>query len=123
MASHLEAQHVPPAVAQEVADAPPVGSLFAAFLGYNPMGTLLPPQVLHNLPAHNAAVVTGKSFFPNLLSGPFLHGLKIAFTFSLILFLLAALASWLRGGKYIHQEEDAVTNSDQAKAVDEVVGA
>jgi EmrB/QacA subfamily drug resistance transporter len=124
MASNLEAQHVPAAVAQKVAEAPPVGSLFAAFLGYNPMATFLPHSVLAGLPAHNAAVITGKQFFPHLISKPFIHGLKIAFTFSLVLYLLAAIASWLRGKKYIHQDDKSgEIHIDETRALEQAAGA
>ncbi|HEX2850758.1 MAG TPA: MFS transporter [Acidimicrobiales bacterium] len=100
----LIANGVPAAQAHAIAGLPPVGSLFAAFLGYNPMEKMLGPT-LHSLPAANAAHLTGKSFFPQLISGPFTHGLRIAFTASLIMCLIAAAASWLRGGKYVHAEE------------------
>jgi hypothetical protein len=76
---------------------PPVASLFAAFLGYNPMGQLIPPAVLHALPPGDAATLTGKEFFPALMSGPFKHGLTLAFSVSALLYALAGLASW-RGG-------------------------
>ena len=64
----------------QVAAAPPVASLFAAFLGYNPMGELIPAAALHALAPGQAAIITGKEFFPQLLSGPFMVGIKIAFT-------------------------------------------
>jgi MFS family permease len=105
MSTGLVAQGVPAGVAGRVANLPPVGSLFAAFLGYNPMRTLLGP-VLPTLPHHTVAVVTGKAFFPRLISGPFVHGLRIAFTASLVMCLIAAWASWLRGGRYVHVEEE-----------------
>ena len=98
MESGLLAQHVPLAVAHQVANMPPVASLFAAFLGYNPMGELIPAEVLHALPPQNLAILTGHEFFPGLMSGPFKHGLVFAFTFSAALYLLAAFASW-RGGR------------------------
>ncbi|MDR7033791.1 MFS transporter [Mesorhizobium sp. BE184] len=98
MESGLLAQHVPLAVAHQVANMPPVASLFAAFLGYNPMGELIPVDVLHALPPQNVATLTGNEFFPGLMAEPFKHGLVFAFTFSAILYLLAAFASW-RGGK------------------------
>jgi MFS family permease len=104
----LVQQHVPNAVAGQVANLPPVGSLFAAFLGYNPMKTLLGPA-LTSIPAHNASVLTGKAFFPQLISGPFIHGLRIAFTASLVMCLIAAWASWMRGGKYVHEEPEVGT--------------
>jgi hypothetical protein len=101
MEAGLVAQHVPEAVAHQVATMPPVASLFAAFLGYNPMGGLIPAGVLNALPPQNAATLTGHVFFPELMSGPFKHGLVFAFTFSAILYLIAALASWLGGGRTV----------------------
>jgi len=123
MSSGLEKQGVPTAIAQKVADEPPVASLFAAFLGYNPMSKLVPPQVLNTLPKHNQDVITGKEFFPNLISKPFMDGLSIAFGFSAILFILSAIASWVAGGKYIHGHDDAETDEDEAEALEEAVGA
>ena len=116
MESQLVEQNVPVAVARQVASEPPVASLFAAFLGYNPMAKLIPPDVLAALPAANAATITGKAFFPGLISGPFMHGLTFAFTFSLILNLLAALASWLGGVKFIHVEAENVALGSEAPA-------
>lgn len=104
MSRGLVAQGVPDKVASQVANLPPVGSLFAAFLGYNPMRTLLPPQVLAALPPDKASYVTGTTFFPQLISGPFMDGLRIVFFASLLMSLVAAWASWLRGGKYVHME-------------------
>ena len=109
MEAGLLAQHVPAAVAHQVAMTPPVSSLFAAFLGYNPMGQLIPSAVLHALPPANAAMLTGKVFFPALMSGPFKHGLAFAFSFSALLYVLAGLASW-RGGMRIAQESEAAPN-------------
>jgi MFS family permease len=107
MEAGLLAEHVPAAVAHQVAATPPVASLFAAFLGYNPMGELIPADVLHALPAASVAVLTGKEFFPGLMSGPFKHGLMFAFSFSAILYLVAALASWLGG---VRTAPEAVTS-------------
>jgi MFS family permease len=97
MSSGLIGQGVPATVAHRVAALPPVGTLFAAFLGYNPVGTLLGPHVLAGIGPAHAAVVTGKSFFPSLISGPFHHGLVVAFTASAALCALAGLASWWAG--------------------------
>ncbi len=93
----LVAQGVSPSVAHHVAGLPPVGTLFAAFLGYNPMRTLLGPHVLANVGPQHASVLTGKTFFPNLISGPFHFGLVIAFSASAALCALAAVASWWAG--------------------------
>ena len=70
----LTSNGVPSAIATQVAQAPPVGSLFAAFLGYNPVQTLLGPQVIGQLSAADQATLTGKEFFPQLISGPFHQG-------------------------------------------------
>jgi MFS family permease len=105
MEQGLTANGVPPATAAHLAHLPPVGSLFAAFLGFNPMHTLLGDKVLAALPADKAAYVTGKTFFPQLISSPFKHGLAIAFTASLLMCLVAAAASWMRGSRYVHTEE------------------
>jgi MFS family permease len=103
MEAGLLGQGVPAAVAHQAASAPPVASLFAAFLGYNPMGELIPPGVLATLSPASVAVITGKTFFPQLMSASFMHGLKFAFTFSMVLYLISALASWLGGGKFVHE--------------------
>jgi len=94
----LQAQGVPAPVAAGVATLPPVATLFAAFLGQNPIGHLLAPSgVLHTLPAHNAAALTGNHFFPQLISGPFHHGLTIVFGTAAGMALIAAVASLSRG--------------------------
>jgi hypothetical protein len=82
-----------------------VASLFAAFLGYNPVQKLLGPALLHHLPAASVAALTGRSFFPRLMTPPFSSALSTAFTFSFLACLVAAGASWLRGGKYHYREE------------------
>lgn len=92
----LTAQGVPASAASRIANLPPVAVLFAAFLGYNPMKSLLGPTLAKLPPAHQA-ILTGHTFFSNLISGPFDGGLKIVFTFALIMCLVAAAASWLRG--------------------------
>ena len=71
--------------------------MFAAFLGYNPMGQLIPADALHALTATQQATITGTTFFPRLLAGPFMVGIKIAFSISAALYVLAAIASWLGG--------------------------
>jgi hypothetical protein len=106
MEQGLTANGVPPATAAHLAHLPPVGSLFAAFLGYNPMHTLLGDKVLAALPPDKATYVTGKTFFPQLISSPFKHGLAIAFSASLLMCLVAAAASWMRGSRYVHPGDD-----------------
>jgi MFS family permease len=106
--SGLTSQGVPGPAAARLAGLPPVSTLFAAFLGYNPVRTLLGPTgVLAHLPPGRASYLTGRTFFPSLISHPFAEGLDKAFLFSVIAVLVAAAASWLRGGKYYHTEEQA----------------
>ena len=108
LSAGLTGQGVPAGVASRVAHLPPVSTLFAAFLGNNPIGHLLQPTgVLGSLPAHSVAVLTGNRFFPELISGPFHHGLVIVFAAAACMALIAALASLLRGRRYLDEERDA----------------
>jgi len=101
----LLAHGVPAAAAQQVASLPPVGSLFAAFLGYNPIEALLGPSgVLAGLDPADAAALTGHEFFPQLISGPFHDGLVIVFLVAAVMSLIGAVASLSRGGRYVHDE-------------------
>ena len=113
LTSGLRAQGVPAAVASHVAHLPPVSTLFSALLGYNPMRTLLGPSgVLKKLPAHNVAVLTGNRFFPNLISGPFHHGLIIVFSAAIALSLGGALISLLRGRQFYYDDGPASPSAD-----------
>jgi MFS family permease len=98
----LIAQGLPHADAARIAALPPVSIMFAALLGYNPVQTLLGPAI-GKLPASHAAYLTGHTFFPSLISAPFQHGLAIAFDFAIVACLIAAVASLLRGGRYVHE--------------------
>jgi MFS family permease len=94
----LQAQGVPAATARSIAELPPVSTLFAAFLGDNPIAHLLGPSgVLKTLPPDHVAALTGKEFFPQLVSGPFHQGLITVFGAAAIMAAIAALASLLRG--------------------------
>jgi MFS family permease len=116
----LVAAGVSPAAAHAVANEPPIGSLFSAFLGYNPVQQLLGPTgALAHMPAKQAAYVTGRSFFPHLIEAPFASGLHLAFTFAAIATLIAIVASALRGKRYVYGASEGV----EAEApVDAVVG-
>ncbi len=99
LSSGLTGAGVPASVANGIAHLPPTSALFAAFLGYNPMKTLLPPSVLNALPKAAQNNLLGHSFFPNLISAPFIDSLHAVFYIAAAMCLVAALASILRGGK------------------------
>ncbi len=105
MRSGLVAHGVPAAAALRVAHLPPVSTLFASFLGYNPIKTLLGPHVLGGLSPANVHALTGRGFFPHLIAQPFHTALVYAFSFAIAACVVAALASLLRGGKYHHVEQ------------------
>jgi MFS family permease len=88
---------VPDAAAQQVANLPPTGALFAAFLGYNPMAQLLPSNILQQLPQASQDLILGKVFFPELIAPAVMSSLHIAFYISTLLSIIAAVASFMRG--------------------------
>ena len=97
--SGLTAHGVPEATAVSISHLPPVSTLFAAFLGYNPAGHLLGPHVLSQMTPAQRSTVTGERFFPNLIADTFRDGLHTAFAFGIVMCLAGAAASWTRGGK------------------------
>ncbi len=109
LSSGLHAQGVPLAIADHLSHLPPVSTVFAALLGYNPVQHLLAPSgVLARLPAHNAAVLTGNQFFPHLISGPFHHGLIIVFSAAAAMSLVGAGVSLLRGSQFYYDAPDGI---------------
>jgi MFS family permease len=105
----LRAQGVPASVASQVGHLPPVSTLFSALLGYNPIRNLLTPTgVLAKLPARNVSTLTGKQFFPHLISGPFHHGLMIVFGAAIAMSLAGALISLLRGRQFYYDDSAAL---------------
>src|SRR4051794_1233223 len=116
MSAGLQAHGVPAGTAHQVASAPPVGSLFAAFLGFNPMRTLLGPTgALTHLSPAQSATVTGKEFFPHLVAGSFHHGLVIVFGLAIVMSLVGTVASSVRGRRYVH--DDSAEPSDELVVV------
>jgi MFS family permease len=118
LAAGLQANGVSGATAHAAARVPPVSILFAAFLGYNPIEHLVGAHVLGQLPAHSHAVLTGRTFFPHLISGPFSSGLHEAFAFAIVACLIAAAASLARGGRYHHDEAPDGPAREDARADD-----
>jgi MFS family permease len=104
LAAGLQAHGVPAGTATRVAHLPPVSVLFAAFLGYDPVRTLIGPEVMSHLSAANAAALGDRNFFPHLIAEPFRAGLHKAFAFAIGACLLAAVMSWSRGRRYVAGE-------------------
>jgi hypothetical protein len=108
LAHGLTAAGVSPAAAAGASHVSPVGTLFAAFLGDNPVKELVPNPG----PGVDTSTIYGRSFFPNLISGPFMHGLLIAFGASILMLLIAAGVSLMRGERYIHDDADGSPHRD-----------
>jgi hypothetical protein len=108
----LQAHGVPAATASKVSHLPPVSVLFAAFLGYNPAKELIGPHVLSRLSPANASAIGGRGFFPHLIAKPFHSGLHEAFAFAAGACLVAAVASWSRGRRYVAGEGAPVATED-----------
>ena len=111
----LVAHGVSTSAATRVSRLPPVSTLFAAFLGYNPVQHLIGPTVLSHLTTAQQASLTGRSFFPGLIAAPFRSGLHAALDFAIVASLLAAAASWVRGSK---SDEELPVNAALDVSVD-----
>jgi MFS family permease len=119
MFSGLVAHGVPAVDATKLAHLPPLGYIFAAFLGYNPLKSLLGPAVLAHLTPGQAAAITGRAFFPHLIGPPFKDALVIILSFAVVMCVIAAVASALRGEKFIHVDEESIAQKariDHARA-------
>ncbi len=111
--SGLVKSGVAPGPAHIVASEPPIGSLFSAFLGYNPVKELLGPTgAFAHMSARQVAYITGRSFFPHLIEEPFAGGLHLAFTFAAGATVIAIIASALRGRRYVHGAVEAEAPAD-----------
>lgn len=117
MMTGLTQHGVPQPVAAQISQLPPMASLFAALLGYNPAGNLLQRfGILDKIPKSQATVLTGRHFFPSLMGEPFHHGLSLALIISTIMLLVAALFSLLRGRTFIHSDNLAAKDVSRASA-------
>ena len=103
LGSGLRAQGVPAGTAAHIASLPPVSTLFASFLGYNPLrGLLAQSGELTRLPARNVAALTDKQFFAHLISGPFHQGLVVVFSAAIVMSVTGALVSLSRGKQFYY---------------------
>jgi hypothetical protein len=119
--SGLTAQGVPAGAAAPISHLPPIGVLFAAFLGYNPMQQLLGP-ILHQLNPAHAAYLIGREFFPHLITGPFHDGIGVAFGFAIAACVIGAIASALTGKRKRSPGEKESVGSELAAVAAEATG-
>jgi EmrB/QacA subfamily drug resistance transporter len=113
LATAVASTGCPAQIAAAFSHTPASGALFAAFLGYNPIGTLLQamgPTVTASLPQNTLNVLTGQTFFPNAIASPFMTALTQAFVIAAVLCFLAAVFSALRGKKYVYSENGSLEN-------------
>jgi EmrB/QacA subfamily drug resistance transporter len=110
------------ATASQLAHLPPLDYTLAALMGFNPIGKLLGPQVLNSLPAATGQQLTSRSFFPQLISASFHHGLALVLTFSMVVCLVAAGASWVRGKRFVYEREPQTEGTEDAQAGQAVRG-
>jgi len=112
---------VPAAIASRAAHLPPVSTLFAAFLGYNPIEHLIGAGTLAHLNAAQQSVLLGHGYFPSLITAPFQSGLHAALDFAIVASLLAAGASWVRGGRFVYAEptvDEVASDHARSRAAD-----
>jgi EmrB/QacA subfamily drug resistance transporter len=127
MSSGLQDRGVSAPAADAAGQLPPVASLFASFLGFNPIATILGQIDRLGIPVGiplddsdtRYAGLTDQHFFPHLMSDPFHHGLVVVFATAAVMCVLAAVASWLSGGKYVHADEPAIAEAVAGTALPE----
>src|SRR4029078_4489274 len=112
LSSGLQSHGLSSQIAGTISHEPPVGSLFAAFLGANPIGNLLGHLPASDLRGADVSTLTSKEYFPQLISGPFHHGLVIVFSVAVVMYLIGAAASLMRGGRYVHEDLEPVATED-----------
>lgn len=96
---------VPATLAHQISSMPPTAALFSAFLGYNPMKSLIPVKVMHTLPVATQSLLVSKTFFPKIIAPAVMSSLRLAFWISAGLSVIAAVVSFMRGkGRYVHEE-------------------
>ena len=117
----LSAHGVSAVQAHAIANLPPVGSLFSAFLGKNPLKNLLGSQATAHVNHANWLVLTGKHFFPDLIESSFHHGLVIVFGAAVAMSVVGALASALRGQRFVHEDQSLLEHLGDAAATSSAV--
>jgi MFS family permease len=104
-----------PQIASAFSRTPAAGALFGAFLGYNPIGTILHGMgsIATGLPQSTLTTLTSQTFFPNAIATPFMTALTTAFVIAAILCFVAALFSVMRGGSQVHKEKEIIVEKSE----------
>lgn len=105
LSQSLAGAGVPADIAGKIAGIPPTTALFAAFLGYNPMQSMIDPQTLATFSQAARTTILGTNFFPHAIAPAVMSSLDIAFYLSAAISAVAAVASYLRGGRYVAEED------------------
>ncbi len=96
----------------------PTSALFSAFLGYNPVQSILSQPkfaaIISQIPQSTLAHIEGQTFFPLAIAPAFISALDLAFYIGAALSIAACVASLLRGKAYIYGEEKAQPTSPAA---------
>ena len=124
LSSAISKAGAPQVVANDAARIPPTTALFAAFLGYNPVSALLsqlPANDTSKLSKQTLASITSRTWFPNAIAPSFIHSLDLSFYIGAALSFIAAIASLMRGKKYVHEDKKDMLETEIVKeeAVDE----
>jgi hypothetical protein len=104
-------------LADQLSNMPPTNALFSAFLGYNPMGSILSaidPSIVSAIPKQIVTTLTSNYWFPQTLQLAFMPALRITFRIGAVLAGIAAALSAMRGQKYVY--EDHGLNSDMSSS-------
>ena len=100
---------------------PPTNALFSAFLGYNPMGSILSamdPSIVSEIPKQIVATLTSSYWFPQTLQLAFMPALRITFRVGALLTGIAAVLSAMRGQRYVHETQSLASDVNKGGVVE-----
>jgi MFS family permease len=94
---------------------PPTSALFSAFLGYNPVSTILsslPGSTVASIPPSTLSTLTGITWFPLTLANAFIPSLQSSFYIGALISAIGAVLSALRGKRYVHEQDSVQVKPD-----------
>ena len=96
---------------------PPTVAMFSAFLGYNPVGTIIASVPGLTVPQNILSQMEGLTWFPSTLAPAFMSSLRVAFYVGMILSISAAIVSVIRGKRYVDSEAEYVADMDSSPGI------